>query len=56
MIHTLATAGLVLAALALYAAGADSGSAGFVIAGVAFEMAFWVRLLPRRPSRRDTPP
>lgn len=52
----LITAGLVLAALALYAAGADSGSAGFIIAGVAFEMAFWVRLLPRRQSRRDTPP
>jgi len=50
MIHTLTTAGLVLAALALYAAGADSGSAGFVIAGVAFEMAFWIR---RRPRRQD---
>lgn len=52
MTHKLTTAGLVLAALALYAAGADSGSAGFVIAGVAFEMAFWVRRLPRRHDTR----
>ncbi|KAB2964749.1 MAG: hypothetical protein F9K15_20255 [Zoogloea sp.] len=51
-LHQLTSAGLMLAALALYGAGADSGHAGFVIAGVVAEMAFWVRIFPFRAKRR----
>lgn len=51
------TAGILLAAFALYAAGADSGSAGFVISGALLELVFWRRLYPftgRAPRRLDT--
>lgn len=53
----LSTAGILLAALALYAAGADGGGAGFVLAGVLLELVFWRRLHPftgRAPRRLDT--
>lgn len=53
----LSTGAILLAALALYAAGADSGSAGFVISGVLLELVFWYRLHPfagRAPRRLDT--
>lgn len=53
----LSTAAILLAALALYAAGADSGSAGFVITGTLLELVFWYRLHPvagRAPRRIDT--
>lgn len=51
-LHPLTSAGLMLAALALYGTGADSGHAGFVIAGIAAEMAFWVRIAPLRRKLR----
>lgn len=57
MTRHLITAGILLAAIALYAAGADSGSAGLVSSGVLLELVFWYRLHPfagRRPRRLDT--
>lgn len=53
----LSTGAILLAAIALYAAGANSGSAGFVISGVLLELVFWYRLHPfagRAPRRLDT--
>jgi Flp pilus assembly protein TadB len=43
----LITAGCLLIALVLYAAGAKSGAA-LVLLGAAFELAFWVRLARSR--------
>lgn len=57
MTRHLITAGILLAALALYAAGADSGSAGLVSSGVLLELVFWYRLHPfagRAPRRLDS--
>jgi len=53
----LSTAAILLAALVLYAAGADGGSAGFVITGALLELVLWWRLCPvagRAPRRIDT--
>ena len=53
----LSTAAILLAALALYAAEAYSGSAGFVITGALLELVLWWRLCPvagRAPRRIDT--
>ena len=57
MTRHLITAGILLAAIALYAAGADSGSAGLVSSGVLLELVFWYRLHPfagRAPRRLDS--
>ena len=43
----LITAACLLAALALYAAGSKGGAA-LVVLGLAFEVAFWVRMVRAR--------
>ena len=52
-LHRLTSAGLMLAALALYGAGAASGQAGFVIAGMVADMTFWIRIAPHRRHVRE---
>jgi hypothetical protein len=46
----LATIAILLAALALYALGLSGLGAAAFVAGVAFELWFWARLLGRRTS------
>lgn len=52
-LHRLTSAGLMLTALTLYGAGAASGQAGFVIAGMVADMAFWIRIAPHRRRVRE---
>lgn len=52
-LHRLTSAGLMLTALALYGAGAASGQAGFVIAGMVADMTFWIRIAPHRRRVRE---
>lgn len=56
MLSHLTSAGLMLAALALYAVGADTGSAAFVIAGVIVEMGFWGWRRHNRPPSGQADP
>ncbi len=41
----------LVAALSCYGLGLPNGTAGFVIAGILFELLFWLRLLRRAPNR-----
>lgn len=53
-----ATLAFAAGGLALYAAGAEAGSAALVLAGAVCELVFWRRLHPwagRAPRRLDTP-
>jgi hypothetical protein len=46
----------LVAALACYAAGLESGALVLFAAGIAFEIVFWARLLRRTGQRRDPGP
>jgi hypothetical protein len=47
VVHSLVTFGCLVAAIGFYGAGATS-TAAFLVLGVVFEGAFWMRLLRRK--------
>ena len=51
----LLTALVLLAALACYGLGFSAPATGLVVAGMALELWFWVRILRRKPRNNNEP-